>query len=439
MNSTIRNTIFNLDEGTNRRGGGWYGVRFTTTQSDPDGERIASTDYNMTLHASLPVQSLMRGCLLNDDGTVNYYLDSENWSLKEDGVTASVLDGADGQVMVEIPEHYYREWISDGYKYVAVSLTNFPDATKVNKFYHGAYKASLNRTNNKLGSVVNFSTDWRGGNNNAAWDAADNSLLGKPATYINRTNFRTYAANRGSGWYQLPQVQASVIYRLFIVEHATRNSQKAVNATLTVEGYRQGGLGDGVTTVSVGDWNTFSVYYPFVNNGVANALGNGTGEVDYVVSGWTGGDITVKVNKYRGIEQPFGHIWECREGINIYNDHIAGTFKAYIIDNPANFADDTLDNTREAADLSQSSGYISEQSVNDRIAVAAGKSGASSSTFFSDHFNTGYSGSSSFFRALLAGGPAYFGGLAGFACSYSYTSASTAAANVGSRICFLGA
>lgn len=423
----------------NKKCQSWYGVRFTTTQSDPDGERIASSDANMALHASLPVQSLMKGCLLNDDGTINYYLDADDWSLKEDGITASVLDGTDGQVMVEIPEHYYKEYISGGYKYVNISLTAFSGATKVNKFYYGAYKAALNRTNNKLGSVVNTSADWRGGNNNAAWDAADNSLLGKPATYISRTNFRTYAANRGAGWYQIPQVQASVIYRLFIVEHATRHSQKAVNATLTAEGYRQGGLGDGVTTVSSGDWNTFSGYYPFVNNGSANALGNGTGELDYVVSGWPGGDVTVKVNKYRGIEQPFGHIWEWREGINIYNDHIAGTFKAYLIDNPANFADDTLDNTREAADLPQSSGYISDQSVKDRIAVAAGEAGSGSSTFFADYFYSGYSDSSSFFRALLAGGYAFYGGVAGFACSNSYSSASVTSAYLGSRLCFLGA
>jgi len=424
---------------TNRRGpsGQYYGVRFTTTQSDPDGERIASSASKMDLHASLPVQSLMRGCLLNDDGTVNYYLDGEDWSLKEDGVTASVLDGTDGQVMVEIPGHYYNEWISGGYKNVAVSLNNFPDAVKVSKFYYAAYKASLNRTNNKLGSVVNTSADWRGGNNNAALDAADNSLLGKPATYISRTNFRTYAANRGAGWYQLPQVQASVIYRLFIVEHATRHSQKAVNATLTPEGYRQGGLGNGVTTVSGGDWSSFSEYYPFVNNGSANGIGNGTGEVDYVVSGWTGGDVTVKVNKYRGIEQPFGHIWEWREGINIYNDHIAGTFKAYIIDDPTNFADDTLDNTREAADLPQSSGYISDQSIKDRMAIAAGEAGSGSSTFFADYFYSGYSDASTFFRALIAGGRANYGGYAGFACSRSNSSASSESADLGSRLCYL--
>ena len=413
----------------------FYGIRFTLNQSDPDGERFAS---DMDLHASLPVQSLMKGCLLNDNGTVNYYLDSEDWALKEDGVTASVLDGADGQVMIEIPKHYFREWVADGNNSIAISLTSFSGATKVPKFYYGAYKAALNRTNNKLGSVVNATADWRGGNNNATLDAADNSQLGRPASSISRTNFRTYAANRGTGWYQTPQYQASVIYRLFIVEFATRHSQKAVNATLTTEGYKQGGLGDGVTTVSGGDWSTFSGYNPFVPNGESNSLGNASGEVDYVVTGWTGGDETVKVNRYRGIEQPFGHIWEWREGINIYKDAEAETFKAYIIDDPADFADDTIDNSREVADLSQASGYITELSIPDKLPTSAGDAGSGSSTFYADYFYSGYATAGSFFRALVAGGNASSGGSAGFACSFSLYSAASTSAVLGSRLCYLG-
>lgn len=41
-----------------------YGVQWDKADSNPNVTRIG----NMDLHASLPVQSLMRGCLLNDDG-----------------------------------------------------------------------------------------------------------------------------------------------------------------------------------------------------------------------------------------------------------------------------------------------------------------------------------------------------------------------------------
>ena len=53
------------------------------------------------------IQSLMRRCVVKADGTVNYYLNPDNSNFKEDG-TPSVLTGADGNVMVEIPKHYIK-------------------------------------------------------------------------------------------------------------------------------------------------------------------------------------------------------------------------------------------------------------------------------------------------------------------------------------------
>jgi hypothetical protein len=49
----------------------------------------------------------IKGCVLNADGTLNYYLNPTNWAEKEAG-GASDLTGVDGNVMVEIPKFYYR-------------------------------------------------------------------------------------------------------------------------------------------------------------------------------------------------------------------------------------------------------------------------------------------------------------------------------------------
>lgn len=56
----------------------------------------------------IPIQAAMRRCLLSDSGVVQYYLDPSD-STKKVGGAASVLTGADGQVMVQIPKfyHYY--------------------------------------------------------------------------------------------------------------------------------------------------------------------------------------------------------------------------------------------------------------------------------------------------------------------------------------------
>jgi hypothetical protein len=53
------------------------------------------------------VHGRMKGCLLLDGGSVNYYLNPTDWTQKEDGSTSN-LTGADGMVMVEIPRFYVR-------------------------------------------------------------------------------------------------------------------------------------------------------------------------------------------------------------------------------------------------------------------------------------------------------------------------------------------
>jgi hypothetical protein len=53
------------------------------------------------------IYNKMRGCVLNADGSVNYYLDPDDWTKKADG-TPSVLTGADGNVMIEVPRFYFR-------------------------------------------------------------------------------------------------------------------------------------------------------------------------------------------------------------------------------------------------------------------------------------------------------------------------------------------
>jgi hypothetical protein len=120
-------------------------VRTGATAGQPCGVTLAD--------AFLPVQARMRGCILNDDGTVNYYLCATDWTKKEDGTTASNLDGTDGQVMVEIPKFWYRygyAGTSHTWEVSPVPLTGFKvhemfmsGNTEKDYVYVGAYEASL--------------------------------------------------------------------------------------------------------------------------------------------------------------------------------------------------------------------------------------------------------------------------------------------------------
>lgn len=319
LNTAITNT-FGFSEMTHA-----YGIQYDVTNSDPGVTRIG----NMALHSILPVHNKMRGCVLADNGTVAYYLNATNWNLKTDGTPAN-LDGTDGQVMVEIPQFFWKFETDGNIRRVMVSEVMLPGYTQVPKLYISAYEATVYRPTNKLASVANLTADYRGGNNSSTNDAAVNSLLGVPATSISRTNLRSYARARGAGWEMYTHLAHKIIFWLFVVEHATRNSQAPVNNTLTAEGYRQGGLGDGVTTAVSAEWSAFNGYYPFIRCGASDALGNFSGEVAVEITdfGGTGINRTFMVPRYRGVENPFGHIWKNTDGVNLrlYADGVLGFY-----------------------------------------------------------------------------------------------------------------
>jgi len=338
--------------------GDWYGVAGLEL-SNPDLTRIGGDISN---HADLPVQSLIRGCVVNDNGSVNYYLKLDDWSKKEDN-TASNLDGTDGQVMVEIPEHYYLDWTDSEVQKSAISLSNLSGFNKFNKSYIGAYSATAYRPSKKLSSVKNNGVDYRGGNNNASWDAQDNTLLGKALSNLPiqalpanvGEDYRTYAQNRGSIWHPLTWKTHTAVQRLFMIEYATKNSQKAVDLTLTPEGYKKGGIGMGVTTVNQTELETFNNRYPFVPIGHSDSLANGSGEVNYTTLFNT--PENVKVCRYRGIENLHGNIHELVEGLVAKFDHDNRRIAVYMINNP----DDFTCNDETKGTLI---GYIDEQSGN---------------------------------------------------------------------------
>lgn len=246
----------------------YYGVQIDVNVADTALTRVGRPE----LHVTLPVQSLMRRCLINDSGEVVTYLHPTDSTKTDTGATAD-LTGTTGQVMVEIPKHY-RKFEFDGTIITAlISLYNLPGFHEVPKMYISAYEATIDRTTSstpKLASVVNKTANFRGGNNNTAWDGTYRSLLGLPATQTSLTNFRKYARNRGTaglngcGWNCNLYAAQVAMYWLYVIEYANRNCQAAYNAEPTSEGYKQGGLGDGVTTINSGKWNTYNGYYPFV-------------------------------------------------------------------------------------------------------------------------------------------------------------------------------
>ena len=413
----------------------YYGIEWDTTVSNPLVTRVGKVE----LHQSLPIQSKMRRCVLKDDGTVNYYLHANDSALRDNGAAAD-LTGASGQVMVEIPDMYVRFEMEGTKRRCLMSEYALPGFIKWSKDYVSAYEATVQRSTSKLASVVNNTPDFRGGNNQADWDALSKTQLGKPATNISLNNFRAYARNRGSvSWNcNTYQIQRKLFW-LFAVEYANFNSQDTFNAELTPDGYRQGGLGAGVTTLNGTAWSNFNGYYPVIPCGHTNSLGNRSGVVDYVMPAEYG-TLTVQVPSYRGVENPFGHIRKWTDGCKcmIQSDADGGLSEFYVCDNPANFTSSGTANYQLRGNLPRTEGYIREVILGEYGEIMPLMIGAGSTTYFCDYFYTSIPASGVSERGVLFGGRAYYAGAnAGFVYAYTNYAATSANASFGSRLCFI--
>ena len=418
----------------------YYGIEWDSNVASSACTRIGRPE----LHVSLPIQSKMRRCVLRDNGTVAYYLHA-NDSTKRDTGAAAKLDGTDGQVMVEIPAHY-RKFEVDGTKFrCLLSEHALPGFHLVQLAYRSAYEAAVDRTVSatpKLASVVNTSTAFRGGNNTAGWDGTYRSLLGMPATSISLTNFRKYARNRGNagkngaGWNcDVYEVQKTCWW-LYAVEYANFNCQLAYNAEPTSEGYKQGGLSQGVTNMS--DWDGYNSYNPMVPCGVTNPLGNKTGVVNYTYKKSDGTDgQTLSVPSYRGLENPFGHVWSWTDGCkcNIQSADAGGVSEFFVCTDPAKFQSNDYTDYEKRGELPRNEGYVKIMMIGEYGENMPTAVGASSTTYFADYFYTNVV-SNTGQRGVLFGGGANDGALAGFSCANTNHAASTTTADVGSRLCY---
>ena len=414
----------------------YYGIEWDITVSNKKPTRIGK----MELHQSLPLQSMMRRCTLKDDGMVNYYL-HPNDSTKRDNGAAADLTGAHGQYMVELPDMYVR-FEMDGNKCRHLQSTQpLPGFKLWRKDYVSAVEATVQRSTNTLCAVVNMDVDYRGGGNQSAWDELSKTQLGKPATSISLTNFRAYARKRGSTEWNCNLYQThKKLWWLFAVEYCNFDSQDGFNAELTEDGLHQGGLSNGVTNLNGTKWSNFSGYYPVIPCGTTNSLGNHTGVIEYTMPDEYDPGVVVKVNvpSYRGVENPFGHIWKWTDGCKclIQSEADGGLSEFYVCDNPDAFTSSGTANYNLRGNLPRKEGYVKQLILGEDGEIMPLAIGAGSTTYFCDYFYTSIPATGTSERGVLFGGAANYGANAGFVCASTAYTATFASANIGSRLCF---
>lgn len=403
----------------------WYGVSWSETSSNPDCTRIG----NMDMHRTLPIQSMMKGYLYFKDGNPLYRMlklnDSwtkcENYSAGGWRDVDTLLEDNNINVMIKIPEFW---WIDDYAESTETHNLKICPHAKPGWYYHKE-------------AYVSAYEGYIDGN---YYGSSKNKI---PSVNFTRSAVRPKARANGLGnsWNMYTYNEHRAICHLFLVEYATRNSQKAVNTALTVEGFRQGGLGSGCTTgmVTINGATTYS----FIPTGSSDSLGSGSGEVTVTIqqtdsSGSNTTTITRKCNRYRGIENPFGHVWKHTDDVISVYIHGYGARFWYKCDSPDHFGDSISNDNPYYKNIAANAvvtGYktkIVTTSTCDFFALSCNN--GSESTYWCDY---NWDNTDTSEHCLLIGGHSDHGGGAGLFALYSGLGVGYSGAHVGSRLTYL--
>ena len=360
-----------------------YGVRwdYSTDTMQPGiliGGQFVPADYQ-----AFPLQEQMARCLRTSAGVVTM-LHPNNSNYLSDGTTLATLDGTAGQVMTQVPVHYALDLKDANYRYSFVSPSRFgfkghaayiPPIFGSDRYrYIGSFLgvAATDSVSATLKSIVK---------NTSGYTA---NLYPNPFTQRTRAQFR---AQREAGFFPYCWGLYEVLFRFFITEYKTWNSQ------LALPGYTDG--------------STYNYAYTR-KAGRTLSLGNNSGSVlvdlagvDADLSGIVAAGKAI-ANTYRGVENPFGHVQQYIDGINI--DNRTGTCHVYVCHTPNNFADDTMVNyidTGHAPGFGDTDNYIKDMAfLGQDCTFYPNELGGSSTTYIPDyHYN-----SPSSWRVILTGG-----------------------------------
>lgn len=399
----------------------WYGVSWSETSSNPDCTRIG----NMDMHRTLPIQSMMKPFAFNttsdplytdrcipikEDFTNSEYGYSTNDSVSQ--VSTNV------NIMIRIPEFWYTDDYNSDTKTHNLKLC--PHAKPGWNHHKEAFVSAY--------ELYNL--------NGRAISKRENI----PTVNFTRANGRTWARANGfngeAKWNLYTYEEHRAICHLFLVEYATRNSQKAVNTELTPEGFRQGGLGSGCTTgtATINGAQTWS----FIPTGSSDSLGSGSGEVTVTIqqtdsSGHNTSTITRKCNRYRGIENPFGHVWKHTDDvISIYGGGYRTWYKSI---KPEQFANNKNTSYKPLTTATVVTGYKTEIRATPTCDFfAAACANGSETTYWCDY---NWDNTDTSEHCLLIGGRSGDGGTAGLFALYSTNGVGTSGAYIGSRLTYL--
>lgn len=388
----------------------YYGVSFTMEQASSIRTRIGEESY----HKTLPLQSQMKGCTIDNNNTIKY-LNPTDWTKYEDGSERDYTLNT----MVEIPEFWALTIVKDNNVELRLYMRQVSGAEHFPKSYIAAYEAF-----NDSGVLKSI-----------------NNKTAKPTVSLNRTNSQKLSRANGSDhWNAYTYKIHKAISILYIVEYANMNSQLDVNDQLTSEGFKQGGLGSGATEgqIKINGVATNSVF----TCGCTDILGNGSGQITQQFNntdaeGSITSTVTRKANRYRGIENPFGHIFKNTVDVVVHYNAETNVNDVYYTEDKTKFASNTLaDYKYKCSTVITNNRYKDLQYTPQFELFVKPGTGThdQSGNYFADYT---YTNNDDTDRTLFIGGSLGSNTSAGLFCLYSGAGLDRAGTDVGCRLIYI--
>lgn len=220
---------------------------------------------------------------------------------------------------------------------------------------------------------------------------------------------------------------------------ANFDNQAALNTNLTSEGFKQGGLGAGVTNLEWNRWTTFNDNNPIIYTywSSEHNVGNGsTITKEFAIAGYNtdGSDLNTYPAVYRGILNFFGDIWTFIRDVAIINKD-TNYNSVYLLKKGVNHADVTKDNVNEKCYLigcqANTDNFITEFDFQRGVYFIPNKVGSNKKADYNWKRGNDGQDTDKAARVLLLSGGTANGSVAGSGSFYSVWVRSDSSANVG--------
>lgn len=280
-------------------------------------------------------------------------------------------------------------------------------------------------------------TRYLGGNKNSSIDAT--KLQGRPRTGINYDKANEFCANRGDWITMIDYLEYCALQALCYIEYANFDNQAALNTNLTSDGFKQGGLGAGVTNLNWEKWTAFNDNNPIVQTywTAEHNIGNGSTNGDHYYVGFITTDESNSNTYpavYRGILNFFGDIYTFIRDVVIVNRN-ANYNSVYLLKKGVNHSDVTIDNIQDKCyfigDQANTDGAITEFDFRFGLYFVPNKVGTNKKADYNSKRGNDGQDTDKAVRVLLLDGGAHNGSWAGSGFFYSNWVRSASLADVG--------